>query len=85
MAAVAEERTHRRRPTAIGTVIALRSITLRNELAGTVRRVALEPGQIVEPGTVLVALDVSVEEAELAALEAQAQLADVSLRAACSA
>jgi membrane fusion protein, multidrug efflux system len=79
MAAVAKERKHRPTTTAIGTVIAMRSITLRNEVAGTVHRVALEPGQIVEPGTVLVALDVSVEQAELEALKAQAQLADVSL------
>lgn len=79
MAATAEQRLHRPTTAAIGTVLALRSITLRNELAGTVRRVNLTPGQIVEPGTVLVALDVSVEEAELKALEAQAQLADVSL------
>jgi membrane fusion protein (multidrug efflux system) len=79
MAATATERPHRPTTAAIGTVIALRSITLRNELAGTVRRVTLTPGQIVEPGTVLVALDVSVEEAELKALEAQAQLAEVSL------
>jgi membrane fusion protein (multidrug efflux system) len=79
MAAVATEREHSPTTTAIGTVVALRSITLRNELAGTVRKVALTPGQIVEPGTVLVALDVSVEEAELEALKAQAQLAEVSL------
>jgi membrane fusion protein, multidrug efflux system len=79
MAAAATERRHRPTTAAIGTVVALRSITLRNELAGTVRRVALTPGQVVEPGTVLVAMDVSVEEAELKALEAQAQLAEVSL------
>jgi membrane fusion protein, multidrug efflux system len=79
MAAPAEQRQHRPTTAAIGTVIALRSITLRNELAGTVRRVNLTPGEIVEPGTVLVGLDVSVEEAELKALEAQAQLASVSL------
>jgi RND family efflux transporter MFP subunit len=79
MAATAQERAHRPTTAAIGTVVALRSITLRNELPGTVRRVNLTPGQIVEPGTVLVALDVSVEEAELRALEAQAQLASVSL------
>ena len=79
MAAAASERQHRPTTAAIGTVIALRSITLRNELAGTVRQVALEPGRIVDPGTVLVALDVSVETAELKALEAQAQLAEVSL------
>ena len=60
-------------------MIALRSITLRNELAGTVREVALEPGRIVEPGTVLVALDVAVEKADLASQGAQAHLAEVNL------
>ncbi|MBA2458747.1 MAG: biotin/lipoyl-binding protein, partial [Gemmatimonadales bacterium] len=78
-AAVAREREHRRTTTAIGTVLALRSVTLRNELAGTVRRVRLTPGQVVEAGDLLVALDVSVEEAELTALEAQAALAQTSL------
>jgi membrane fusion protein (multidrug efflux system) len=78
-AAVALERPHQQTTTAIGTVLALRSISLRNELAGTVRHVRLDPGQIVEEGTVLVALDVSVEEAELSALEAQAQLAQTLL------
>lgn len=73
--AVAREHEHIRTTTSIGTVVALRSITVRNELAGTVRHVALEPGKIVEAGTVLVALDVSVEEADLQALQAQAELA----------
>ena len=40
----------------------------------------LTPGQVVEAGTVLVALDVSVEEAELKAQEAQAALAETLLR-----
>jgi membrane fusion protein (multidrug efflux system) len=48
-------------------------------LAGTVRDVALEPGRIVAPGTVLVALDVSVEKADLASQQAQAHLAEVNL------
>lgn len=78
-AAVAEQRQHRRTTTSIGTVLALRSITLRNELPGTVRYVMLTPGQIVEAGAVLVALDVSVEEAELAAQEAQAALTETVL------
>ncbi len=76
--AVAREGEHRRTTTAIGTVLALRSVTLRNELAGTVRQVRLIPGQVVEAGALLVALDVSVEEAELTALEAQAALAQTS-------
>src|SRR5262245_46235453 len=77
--AVAAEREHVRTTTSIGTVLALRSITLRNELPGTVRLVALVPGEIVEEGKVLVALDVSVEEAELRAQEAEASLAETLL------
>ncbi|CUS38723.1 efflux RND transporter periplasmic adaptor subunit [Candidatus Nitrospira nitrificans] len=72
--AVAREMDHRQTTTSIGTVLALRSVMLKNELAGTVREVRLTPGQIVEAGTLLVALDVSVEEAELKAQEAQAAL-----------
>lgn len=74
--AVATERQHRPTTTSIGTVVALRSITLRNELPGTVREVRLIPGQIVEAGALLVGLDVAVEQAELRALEAQAELAE---------
>jgi membrane fusion protein (multidrug efflux system) len=77
--AVAKEREHRSTTTSIGTVLALRSITLRNELPGTVRQVMLTPGEVVDAGTVLVALDVSVEEAELKAQEAQAALAETLL------
>ena len=73
---VAEEREHNRATTSVGTIVATRSITVRNELPGTVREATLVPGQIVEQGTVLIALDVSVEEAELNALQAQAALAE---------
>ena len=78
--ATATPREHRETTTAIGTVLALESITLRNELAGTVRHVSLTPGAIVEAGTVLVALDMSVEAADLRALQAQAALAETTLR-----
>lgn len=77
--AVAAPRQHRATTTAIGTVIALRSITLRNELPGTVRQVLLRPGQIVEAGTVLLTLDTAVEEAELKAQQAEAALAQTLL------
>jgi membrane fusion protein, multidrug efflux system len=73
--AAARQRPYTPSTTAVGTVVAQRSVTLRNELPGTVRRVNLAPGRIVEAGTVLVALDVSVESAELRAQEAQATLA----------
>jgi membrane fusion protein, multidrug efflux system len=71
----ARQRPYTPSTTAVGTVVAQRSVTLRNELPGTVRKVNLAPGRIVEAGTVLVALDVSVESAELRAQEAQAALA----------
>ncbi len=77
--ATAMERAYRDTSTSIGTILALRSIALRNELAGTVREVKLEPGATAEAGDVLVALDVSVEEAELKALQAQATLAATNL------
>jgi membrane fusion protein, multidrug efflux system len=77
--AVARASSHRATTTSIGTVLALRSITLRNEVPGTVRRVTLVPGQVVEAGAVLVALDVAVENAELKAQEAQAALAQTTL------
>ncbi|MGD9762814.1 MAG: efflux RND transporter periplasmic adaptor subunit [Candidatus Binatia bacterium] len=78
--ATAREFAHSDTTSSIGTVLALRSITLRNELPGTVRHVMLNPGHIVEPGTVLVALDVSVEQAELKAQQAQAALAEATLK-----
>lgn len=78
-AAVAVARPHQESASAIGTVLAPRSITLRNEVAGTVHFVSLQPGRVVNAGEVLVALDVSVESAELRAQEAQARLAQTSL------
>lgn len=80
MMAVAKPFEHRQKTTSIGTIIALRSITLRNELAGTVSQVRLTPGQIVDAGDVLVRLDVSVEQAELKALKAQGALAQTILK-----
>lgn len=77
--ALAKKIEHRETTTSIGTVLALRSVTLKNELAGTVRDVRLMPGEIVEAGTVLVRLDVSVEEAELKAQRAQALVAKTML------
>ena len=77
-AAEARAGQHRQSTTSIGTVLALRSITLRNEVAGTVRDVMLVPGAIVEAGTVLVALDVSVEELEQARAQRQVALAQTA-------
>jgi len=77
--AIAKEQKHQPTTTSIGTIVALRSITLQNELAGTVRQVLLTPGQIVEAGAVLVTLDVSVEQAELEEQQARSALAKTLL------
>ena len=75
-AVLASPRTHVEKTTSIGTVIALQSVAVRTELPGTVRETALVPGRVVDAGTVLVRLDVAVEEAELKAQQAQAALAE---------
>ncbi|MCA9129438.1 MAG: efflux RND transporter periplasmic adaptor subunit [Planctomycetales bacterium] len=69
------ELTYRPTSTAIGTVVAARSIVLSNELAGTVSQVHFESGQIVEQGQVLVELDTSVERAQQVSAEARLKIA----------
>jgi membrane fusion protein, multidrug efflux system len=60
---------------AVGTVVALRQVEIRNELPGTVVEVDFASGDIVEAGQILVRLDTSEERAALAAAQAEAQLA----------
>jgi membrane fusion protein, multidrug efflux system len=62
---------------AVGTVVALRQVELRNELPGTVVEIGFASGDIVEAGQVLVRLDTSQEGAALAAAQAEARLASV--------
>jgi len=78
--AMAAYRSYTPSTTAIATVRALQSITLRNELPGTVRKVMLQTGATVSAGDLLVELDIAVEQAELAALDAEARLAESLLR-----
>ncbi len=78
-AAPARSGSYARTTTAIGTVRAVRSVVLRNELPGSVREVNLPSGQIVEQGALLLALDTAVEEAEVAAAQARVRLAGTLL------
>jgi len=71
----AQSFTFRPTSTAIGTVVASRSIVLRNEISGTVSHVQLSPGAVVDAGTVLVELDSSVEAAQLESAVAAAKMA----------
>jgi membrane fusion protein (multidrug efflux system) len=61
--------------TAIGSVNAAQGVTLAPEIVGTVSEIAFESGAVVAKGDLLVRLDTSLEEAQLRAVEAQAELA----------
>jgi membrane fusion protein (multidrug efflux system) len=60
---------------AIGTVAAVHGVTVSADLPGTVDRIAFDSGQAVRQGDVLAVLDTRQEQAQLAAAEAQRQLA----------
>jgi membrane fusion protein (multidrug efflux system) len=64
---------------AIGTVAAVQGVTVSADLPGTVERIAFESGKWVREGDVLALLDTRQERAQLAAAEAQRELARVSL------
>jgi len=60
---------------AIGTVAAVQGVTVSADLPGVVDRIAFESGRTVEAGDILVQLDTRQEQAQLAAAEAQLELA----------
>ena len=60
---------------AIGTMAAVQGVTVSADLPGTVDRIAFDPGRSVREGEVLVVLDTRQERAQLAAVEAQRELA----------
>jgi membrane fusion protein, multidrug efflux system len=60
---------------AIGSLTALQGVTLAAELPGTVREIGFESGTSVKRGAILVRLDTSAEEAQLASAKADAALA----------
>jgi membrane fusion protein (multidrug efflux system) len=60
---------------AIGTMVAVQGVTVSADLPGTVDRIAFDSGRSVREGDVLVELDTRQERAQLAAIEAQRDLA----------
>ncbi len=64
--------------TVVGTIEAVRGVTISADLPGTVAKINFESGQAVREGQVLVELDTRQERAQLAALEAQRDLAGVN-------
>jgi membrane fusion protein (multidrug efflux system) len=61
--------------TAIGTVAPVQGVLVSADLPGPVERIAFESGAAVRAGEVLVQLDTRQERAQLAAVEAQRELA----------
>ena len=60
---------------AIGTVAAVQGVAVSADLPGTVDRIAFDSGKTVREGEVLALLDTRQEQAQLAAAEAQRELA----------
>lgn len=64
----------------VGSLRAINGVAVSNEVAGVVSEIAFESGQRVSRGDLLIKLDDSVDRAALAALEAQARLANETFR-----
>ncbi len=60
----------------VGSVTSVMGVTVAAEVGGTVKEIHFESGTTVEEGALLVQLDISSEEAQLRAAEADAQLAE---------
>jgi len=74
--------TWQSRRAAIGSLVAVHDVTLGAEVPGMIREVAFESGRVVRRGAVMVRLDTSNEEAQLAAALADAELAKNALERA---
>jgi len=77
--ATAREATFRRTETAIGEVVPVRALDVIAELPGRITEVGFEPGARVEAGQLLARLDTREEQANLAAVEAEAELARLTV------
>lgn len=80
--AVVEPRLEQWRPylEAVGSLVASQGVEVAAEVAGQVTRVELESGKRTAAGDPLVQLDATVDQAELAGLEAEARLTDLQFQ-----
>src|SRR5437867_8909641 len=72
---VAQKETWLASLSAIGTIAPVQGVTVSADLPGTVDRIAFDSGAAVVEGDVLVELDTRQEQAQLAAAEAERDLA----------
>lgn len=63
----------------VGTVFAIRSVVVRNELAAVVKTVGFQSGDIVEAGQVLIQQDDTTDRADLAAVQAAVRVAEANI------
>jgi membrane fusion protein (multidrug efflux system) len=68
--------------TAVGSVAPMQGVMLSAEMSGTVKNIAFESGATVRAGELLMELDTSVEQAQLRAATASADLARLNLERA---
>lgn len=78
----APEEIWQRRIHAVGSFAAVQGVTITNELDGLVVDVPFEAGAPVKKGDLLVQLDLSTEQAQLASAEAAADLSQINLQRA---
>jgi len=64
---------------AVGSISAVQGVRLTAEVPGTVEEIKFESGAVVAKGDLLVRLEVSTEQAQLRALEAQVEWAQTNL------
>jgi len=67
-----------RQETTVGTLRAVRGVDISSEIAGIVREVHFKSGQRIKKGELLVELDADEEVAQLEALKASRQLAEIN-------
>lgn len=63
---------------AVGSVASAKGVTVTTEVPGTVKRIAFESGDMVKAGEVLVELESSIEQAQLASAVAELDLAKMT-------
>jgi len=62
----------------VGTISPIRGVLISTEVAGIIREMHFDSGQVVEAGDLLVQLDAEVDIAEAEALEAERKLAETT-------
>lgn len=65
---------------AIGSLVAIQGIQVNNEVPGQVKEIAFKSGDKINKGEILLQLDDSVDQAELAGLIADQRLAELQFR-----